>query len=71
LNIDAKEGDKVVYLGSNETITKWGNCDNPNDLLIVGDTYTVDRLEVHSWHTKVFLKEVNGGFNWVLFDFAR
>ena len=68
MNIYAKEGDKVVFLGSDEEINKWGNCDNPNNLLVIGDTYTVDYTEVHSWHTKVFLKEVTGNFNSNLFD---
>jgi len=70
MNIYAKEDDKVVFLGGNEDTNKWGDCDNPNNLLNVGDTYTVDHTEVHSWHTKVFLKEVSGGFNSVLFDDA-
>lgn len=68
MNIYAKEGDKIVFLGSDEEVNKWGSCDNPNDLLVIGDTYTVDHTEVHSWYTKVFLKEVGGGFNSVLFD---
>ena len=68
MNIYAKENDKVVFLGSDEEVNKWGNCDNSNDLLVIGEKYTIDHTEVHSWHTKVFLKEVVGGFNSILFD---
>lgn len=68
MNIYAKEGDKVVFLGSDKEVNKWGSCDSPNGLLVIGNAYTVSHTEVHSDHTKVFLKEVNGGFNSVLFD---
>ena len=38
-------------------------------LLKLGDTYTVERIEEHSWHTKVFLKEFPGvEFNSVWFE---
>lgn len=38
-------------------------------LLTVGELYTVDCVEVHSWHTKVYLKEFPGvEFNSVLFE---
>jgi hypothetical protein len=70
MNIYAKEGDKVIFLGSNEGVEKWGNCDNPNKVLTIGETYTVDHTEVHSWHTKVFLKEKPGAFNSVVFDYV-
>lgn len=38
-------------------------------LLKLGKTYTVERIEEHSWHTKVFLKEFPGvEFNSVWFE---
>lgn len=46
----------------------WGSCDPIKGNLKVGETYTVDRVEVHSWHTKVWLKELpNKVFNSVHF----
>lgn len=38
-------------------------------LLEVGETYTVENVEVHSWHTLVYLKEFPGKeFNSVVFE---
>ena len=40
-----------------------------NHLLEVGKTYTVEDVEIHSWHTIVYLKEFPGKtFNSVLFN---
>ncbi len=40
-----------------------------NYLLILGETYTIDHTEVHSFHTKVYLKEYpNSVFNSVCFE---
>ena len=47
----------------------WGSCEPIKGNLEVGKVYTVDRIEVHSWHTKVWLKEVPGKvFNSVHFE---
>lgn len=35
---------------------RWGGNDDPKGLTI-GKKYTVKKLEVHSWHTKVILSE--------------
>lgn len=38
-------------------------------LLEVGKEYTVESVEVHSWHTLVYLKEFSGkSFNSVAFE---
>jgi hypothetical protein len=37
-------------------------------MLIVGDTYYVEHVEVHSQHTKIELRGVKGKFNSVCFD---
>jgi len=63
---DVKEGDKVKFCESNP-LTFGVSSDNAK-LLKVHDVYTVDRIEIHSWHTKVFLKEFPGiEFNSVWF----
>jgi len=36
--------------------------------LVVGEKYIVEKEEIHSWHTKVFLKGIDGSFNSTCFD---
>jgi hypothetical protein len=58
MDIYAKEGTKVKYIEdyvSNENV-KWGTHTDPRGVLTDGETYIIDKTEVHSWHTKVFLK---------------
>lgn len=38
----------------------WGVPESNAKLLKLGETYTIEKTEVHSWHTKVFLKEFPG-----------
>jgi hypothetical protein len=52
-----KEGKRVKYIGASIEQIKWGSNDDPRQLLTEGETYTVDEVEVHSWHTKIYLKE--------------
>ena len=63
-----KAGDKVKYTGSTETQVRWGNNDNPVGVLFEGDTYYVERVEIHTWHTKLYLRGVYGKFNSVCFE---
>lgn len=63
-----KAGDKVKYTGSIEEQVRWGNNDNPVGILIEGDVYYVERVEVHTWHTKLCLRGVYGKFNSVCFE---
>ena len=57
MNIYAKEGDRVRCISLNEASMRWGSNDDPRGRLELGKVYTVDFTEVHSWHTKVYLKE--------------
>lgn len=69
MNIYVESGTKVIYVGdvSKEQIQWGGHCD-PTDFLIEGKEYTVDYTKIHSWHTKVFLKEFpNLSFNSIWF----
>lgn len=51
-------GDKMRYREDAHTDqVRWGSNDDPRGVLIVGQVYTVVRREVHSWHTKVWLRE--------------
>lgn len=63
-----KYGDIVVYLGCSTEQVRWGNNDDPNGILIQGDHYFVEGVEVHSQHTKVRLRGVSGKFNSVCFE---
>jgi hypothetical protein len=60
MEINAVEGTKVKCINHSEDAAKWGSNDNPSGVLEVGKEYTVDHTEVHSWHTKVYLKEFPG-----------
>ena len=46
----------------------WGSHINPIGTLRDGEIYEIEREEVHTWHTKIFLKGVNGSCNSVWFD---
>lgn len=63
-----KSGDKVRYTGSIEEQVRWGNNDNPTGVLIEGDVYYIERIEIHTWHTKLYLRGVYGKFNSVCFE---
>ena len=49
--------DKIIYIGATEDQVLWGSNDDPREILEINKTYTVDKTEIHSWHTKVYLKE--------------
>jgi len=48
---------------------RWGSNDNPKGVLFEGDVYYVERIEIHSWHTKLYLRGIRGGkFNSSCFE---
>jgi hypothetical protein len=61
-------GDLVSYLGCDPDQINWGSNDDPTNVLIQGDVYYVEHVEVHSWHTKLKLRNVKGKFNSVCFE---
>lgn len=63
-----KYGDTVRFLGCSQEQINWGGNDDPNPHLFVGDKYFVERVEVHSQHTKIELRGVKGKFNSVCFE---
>lgn len=70
MDIYAKPGTKVKFVKNNvcEESIKWGSHDSPYELED-GREYEILRTEVHSYHTKVHLKETpNKSFNSVWFD---
>ena len=67
MNIYAKRGTKVVF--AYPTAGYDPDQEQAKTYLEVGKTYTVERTEVHSWITYVYLMEVPGQrFNSVMFD---
>ncbi len=70
MDIYAKEDTKVIFKGNvTEEQIKWGGHADPTEFLIEGKEYTVDYTKIHSWHTKVFLKEFpHLSFNSVWFE---
>ena len=62
-----KKNDIVEYLGCSEEQIRWGNNDDPRSFLIVGKEYTIEKVDVHSQHTKVKLYNKMGWFNSVCF----
>ena len=67
-----ERGDRVRYLGDAEdSQVNWGSNDDPRVYLVPGATYVLTRVEVHSWHTKFFIKDKDGierKFNSVNFE---
>ena len=63
-----RAGETVRFIGCDKDQIAWGNNDDPNPLLFVGDKYYVEKVEVRSQHTKLTLRGVSGRFNSVCFE---
>lgn len=62
-----KAGDHVVYVGCSDEQVRWGNNNDPRGILMENQKYYVEKVEVHSQHTKLTLRAVSGRFNSVCF----
>ncbi len=60
--IDSPSGTIVLYHGTFDEQVRFGGSDDPRPLCKKRVRYTVDHTEIHSWHTKVYLREVKGAF---------
>lgn len=60
---------KYRFIGdvSKEQI-QWGGHTDPTGILVPGESYDVEAIDVHSWHTRVYLVGVEGHFNSVWFE---
>jgi len=66
-----KKGDRVkLSKNASDDADRWGN-NHSHKLLSPKKIYTVLETEVHSWHTKVRLNEIEGVFNSVIFDIVE
>lgn len=66
--IDMNIGDQIKFIGCSKEQILWGNNDDPNSTLRLNDLYYVERIEVHSQHTKLELKGIKGKYNSVCFE---
>ena len=62
-----KKNDTVEYIGCSQEQIRWGNNDDPRSFLVVGKHYEVEKVDVHSQHTKIKLYDKMGWFNSVCF----
>jgi hypothetical protein len=63
-----KEGQTVRYLGCTAEQIRWGRNKDPRPILITKALYTLEKVEVHGWHTKIWLKHFGGPYNSVCFE---
>ena len=63
-------GKKVIYTGNvSKGQINWGGNTDPRGILIPGEEYVLDRIEEHSWHTRVYLQGIEDAyFNSVWFE---
>ena len=62
-----KVGDVVLFRGGTQEQRRWGGAD-PAYHLIIDRRYTVTKVDIHSMHTRLDLKGIQGSFNSVLFE---
>jgi len=67
MDIYAKEGTKVTYNGRHGYDTEIKNIEEYHGVKR-GDVFTVLYTVVSQFHTVVYLKEIYGSFNTVMFD---
>jgi len=62
-----KKNDTVEYIGCSQEQINWGNNNDPRSVLVIGEEYIVEKVIVHSQHTKIKLYDKVGMFNSVCF----
>lgn len=61
------ENQKIKYIGCTKEQINWGSNDDPTNILTVNEIYEIEKIDVHSQHTKLTLKGISGRFNSVCF----
>ena len=60
---------KLRYVGADDDQVRWGGNDDPRGILEIGEVYEVIDVDVHTYHTKIYLKNFpNLAFNSVHFN---
>ena len=62
-----KKNDTVEYIGCSQEQINWGNNNDPRSVLVIGKEYIVEKVIVHSQHTKIKLYNKVGMFNSICF----
>jgi len=55
MNINSEPGTMVKYLGTTDDQVRWASHDDPRGFLNIGQLYVVDHIDIHSWHSEVYL----------------
>lgn len=60
----------VRFRGASDDQVRWGSNADPRGALEPDAVYELERAEIYSWHTKLFLRGVDSGrgFNSVSFE---
>ena len=58
---------ELIYTGCTIEQVRWGNNDDPREVLEEGKVYLLEQKEQHSWHTKYKLQGIDGWYNSVCF----
>ena len=59
---------EVIFTGYTKEQHMFGGHTGNPDELVIGESYSVIKTEVHTWHTKYYLKDHEGSFNSVCFE---
>ena len=62
-----KEGDFVNFIGCSKEQINWGNNSDPTNILTLGKSYKISKVDIHKSHTKLSLEGIDGRFNSVCF----
>lgn len=68
MDIYSKKGTIVTFTGCSEEQHRFGSHTGDFKQLEIGKKYVIEKTEVHTMHTKVYLQNIEGCFNSVCFE---
>ena len=66
-----RKGDLVKFESSSKFQVTWGQNDDPDLLLKKNEIYEIEKVQIRSYHTKVYLKGIEGKFNGSSFGLVK
>ena len=57
-----------VLFNQDYTFYHWGGCKDPTGILEPNKEYLAKKIEVHSWHTRVWIDGIDGYFSSTAFS---
>ena len=54
---------RTVIFDPEYSFHQWGGCRDPEGVLGPNKEYQATKIEVHTWHTRVFLDGIDGYFS--------